>query len=106
VVIVLDPHEEAVFDGMVTRLRAGDPTFARRVAELDHPAHGPRLALAVLLWTTAPICIVLGGWTGLFIAVAAVGYGVMLTTRQTGTPGHAVGSRWSPSSGRRPGASL
>jgi hypothetical protein len=62
--------------------------------------------VAVLLWTIAPFCIVLGGWTGLFIAIAAAGYGANLMSKRSGTTGETTDefSWWS--SGKRPGASL
>jgi len=102
---VLDPFEKQVFDGMVTQLRADDPGFVRRIDKLGYPRQRIRTALAVLLWTIAPVCMFLGGWTGFFMAVVAVGYGVYLVTHKPGLAGGSGFSWWS-SSGRRPGASL
>ncbi|WP_203782899.1 DUF3040 domain-containing protein [Paractinoplanes rishiriensis] len=75
---MLDPNEKAVFDGMVTQLRADDPRLAQRWDRLCRPKRRIRTALAFLLWTTAPLCIVFGGWTGLIVAVVAAAYGAVL----------------------------
>jgi hypothetical protein len=72
---VLDPQEKVVFDTMVTQLRAGDPRLAQRLDRMCRPRQRLRKVLAILLWTIAPWCIVFGGWTGLIMAVVAVGYG-------------------------------
>jgi hypothetical protein len=103
VLIVLDPTEKYVFDGMVTQLRADDPAFERRLDRLVHPRRRLRVALAVLLWTLVPVCILLGGWTGLLLAVLASGYGAYLMTRRT-RPARGTDdfSWWSSTSRRRP----
>jgi hypothetical protein len=100
VVAVLDPSEKFVFDGLVNRLSVDDPDFVRRIDRIGRPRRRLRSTLAILLWTAAPFCLVFGGWTGLFMAVVAVGYGARLFTRRYG---RADRSPWS-SSHRRPGA--
>jgi hypothetical protein len=104
VVIVLDPSEKYVFDGMVTQLRAEDPAFERRVDRLIHPRRRLRVAIAVLLWTLAPVCIVFGGWTGLLMAVVASGYGAYLISKPAGMAAPSDGFSWWSASRRRPGA--
>jgi Protein of unknown function (DUF3040) len=106
-VTVLDPREKYVFDGMVNQLRADDPAFVRRLDKLVQPHHARHLMLALLFWTVAPMCVVLGGWTGLLVAVVAICYAVVLTARSKATArGTARLSWWSSSPRRRPGASL
>jgi Protein of unknown function (DUF3040) len=100
VVPVLDPQEKAAFEGMVTQLRAGDPRLAQRLDRMCRPRRRLRRALAVLLWAMAPLCIVLGGWTGLIMAVVAVGYGCAIYYKR------GFGADETPSSSRRrPGVS-
>lgn len=99
---MLDPHEKLVFDGLVTQLSAEDPRFRRRLDRLSRPRRRLRTALAILLWTIAPICIVYGGWTGLFMAIAAIAYGAHLMAKRDAMTG--AFSWWSSSSHRRPGA--
>jgi Protein of unknown function (DUF3040) len=106
VVTVLDPSEKHAFDGMVTRLRADDPQFVHRIDRLGRPRRRLRRVLAILLWTLAPFCVVYGGWTGFFMAVAAAGYGAHLMTRRTGMADGAGGFTWWSSPGHRPGASI
>ncbi|MCA2215748.1 DUF3040 domain-containing protein [Jidongwangia harbinensis] len=101
---MLDPNEKYVFDGMVMHLRAADPAFERRLDRLVHPRRRLRVALAVLLWTLVPVCILLGGWTGLLLAMLASGYGAHLMTRRTGPARPAGGFSWWSSSPRRPSA--
>jgi Protein of unknown function (DUF3040) len=101
VVPVLDPNEKLVFDGLVSRLHDEDPNFRRKIERLGRPRRRLRVALAVLLWTMAPVCIVLGGWTGLLMAVVAVGYGAALVARRVGMDGQPT---WWSSAKRRPGA--
>jgi hypothetical protein len=101
VVPVLDPNEKLVFDGLVSQLRDEDPNFSRKIDRLGRPRRRMRVALAVLLWTLAPVCIVFGGWTGLLMAVVAVSYGAYLVTRRDGTGRQPA---WWSSSNRRPGA--
>ncbi len=96
---MLDPSEKAVFEGMVTQIRADDPNFTQRVERLCRPRRRIRTALAVLLWIMAPVCIVLGGWTGVIMAVVAVGYGAHLYAKRD------VGGRESLSPRRQPGVS-
>jgi hypothetical protein len=105
VVSVLDPHEKSRFDDMVTQLRADDPQFLVRIDRLGQPRRRLRKAMAILLWIIAPICAVVGGWTGFFMAVAAAGYAVHLMNKRTGLAG-GTGSSWWSSPRRRPGASL
>jgi hypothetical protein len=100
VVAVLDPNEKFVFDGMVTRLGADDPDFVRRIDRIGRPRRRLRTAVAILLWTMAPFCIVFGGWTGLVMAVVAVGYAARLFAKRRGQADQAPW--WS--SHRRPGA--
>jgi hypothetical protein len=104
VVIVLEPNEKYVFDGLVTQLRAEDPAFERRVERLIHPRRRLRVTVAVLLWTLAPVCIVFGGWTGLLIAVVASGYGAYLMSKPTGMAEPADRFSWWSPPHRRPGA--
>jgi hypothetical protein len=103
VVPVLDPNEKIVFDGMVNRLRDEDPRFLSKIERIGRPRRKLRVALAVLLWTLAPISIVFGGWTGLLMAVVAVAYGAFLVTKRDGVGGQPA---WWSSSHRSPGASL
>jgi uncharacterized membrane protein YphA (DoxX/SURF4 family) len=104
VVPVLDPNEKFVFDGMVSRLRDDDPNFLRKIERIGRPHPNLRIALAVLLWTLAPVCIVFGGWTGLLMAVVAVSYGTLLVTKRPGQTGRPAW--WSAVPPRRPGAPL
>jgi hypothetical protein len=103
---VLDPFEKRVFDGLVTQLRADDPDFLTRLDKLENPRRRPRVVLAVLLWTAAPICVVLGGWTGLLMALVAICYGLKLASKRPGLAGGTGFSWWSTSPGRHPGAPL
>ncbi|MEV4343687.1 DUF3040 domain-containing protein [Actinoplanes sp. NPDC049596] len=97
---MLDPTDKAAFDGMVSQLREIDPRFCRRVDRMSKPKRGLRTVLAVLLWTTAPLCIVFGGWTGLLMAALAVGYGTFLWTKRNGnTPAPLW---WTATRGHRP----
>jgi hypothetical protein len=105
VVAVIDPHEKYVFDDMVSQLRADDPQFLARIDRLGHPRRRLRKAMAILLWIIAPICAIVGGWTGVFMALVAVGYAAHLMTKRTGLAGGSGFSWWS-SPRRRPGASL
>jgi hypothetical protein len=101
--IVLDPVEKRVFDGLVTQLRADDPDFLARLDKLEHPRHRCRRMLAVLLWIAAPICIIFGGWTGLLIAMVAVGDGILLSSKRHGPARGAGGFAWWPTApGRHP----
>jgi hypothetical protein len=102
---VLDPYEKSVFDGMVTQLRAEDPRFVDRIDRLGRPRQHLRRAIAVALWLLAPFCVVLGGWTGFFMAVVATGYAAHLLTKRPGLAG-GVGFSWWSSPGRRPGAPI
>jgi hypothetical protein len=104
VATVLDPSEKSVFDSMVTQLR-GDARFVRRIDRLGYPRKRLRMACAILLWTFALISMFVGGWTGFFMALVAIGYGIRLATRKTGFAG-GQGFSWWSSPGRRPGASL
>jgi hypothetical protein len=98
VVRLLEPNEKAVFDGMVTQLRTTDPRLAQRLDRMCRPKRRIRMILAILLWTLAPICMIFGGWTGVIMAVAAVGYGTYLYHRR----GFGAGETPWPSP-RRPG---
>ncbi|MGX6604602.1 DUF3040 domain-containing protein [Micromonosporaceae bacterium Da 78-11] len=98
---MLDPDEELVFDGMMTQLRTEDPRFLRRLGRLGRPRRRLRTALTILLWTMAPICIVYGGWTGVLMAVVAVGYGAHLMAKRDGK---LADFSWWTSSSKRPGA--
>ncbi|MEV8509260.1 DUF3040 domain-containing protein [Actinoplanes sp. NPDC051475] len=69
---------DPAFDAIVSGLRAEDAGFVDRLEKLGDPRRKMRLTLAVLLWTVAPLCIVLGGWTGVLVAVIAGGYGTHL----------------------------
>ena len=102
---MLDPFEKQVFDGLVKQLRADDPTFVRRIDRLGYPRRRRRTFAAVLLWTIAPVCMFLGGWTGFFMGVTAIGYATYLALHKPGLAGGS-GFAWWSSSRRRPGASL
>jgi hypothetical protein len=106
VVTVLDPNEKFLFDDMVTQLRADDPAFVRSIDKLAHPRRRVRVALAILVWTLAPICVVYGGWTGLIMAVVACAYGARLMAKRTGLGESADTFSWWSSSRKQPGASL
>jgi hypothetical protein len=95
---------DPAFEAIVARLRADDPEFTSRMQKLGGPPAKKRVGLAVLLWTMAPVCIVFGGWTGLFIAVVAVAYGAYL--KWSGSMFTAAGTHPSLQRRRRPGASL
>jgi hypothetical protein len=69
---------------LVTRLRADDPGFTDKLDRMCRPRQRLRVVLAVLLWTVAPLCIVLGGWTGVPMAAVAAGFGAHLMTRRSG----------------------
>jgi hypothetical protein len=104
VVPVLDPNEKSVFDGMVSQLRDEDPNFLRKIERLGRrPRRNLRVAMAVLLWTLAPVSIALGGWTGLLMAVIAGGYGMSLVAKRDGQGRQPV---WGASPHRHPGAPL
>lgn len=75
---VFEPKEDQAFRDVVAQLLIDDMAFARRIER-------PPLrwaVLAVLMWTIAPICIVVGGWTGLIEAVLAAGYGSYLMRKR------------------------
>jgi hypothetical protein len=101
---VLDPAEKSVFDGLVSQLR-GDSKFAHKIDKLGSPRRRFRTALAVLLWTMAPIAMIVGGWTGFFMAVVGICYGIHLVMRKPGLEG-GQGFPWRSSPGPRPGASI
>jgi hypothetical protein len=69
---------DPAFDDIVSGLRADDPAFVRRLTRLGNSRPTTRLAFAVVLWALAPLCIVLGGWTGAILAVIAGAYGTHL----------------------------
>ncbi|GIM95115.1 DUF3040 domain-containing protein [Paractinoplanes toevensis] len=98
---MLEPTEKAIFDTLVTRLRADDPVFTRRIDRLSRPKRRLYATLAILLWTAAPLCIVFGGWTGLLLAAIGVSYGVHLMSKRGGITSETL---W-PSPRRRPGVS-
>ena len=100
---MLDPHEKVNFDRIVTQLGAEDPAFLRRTGRLGRPRRRLQLTMAILLWTLAPACIVLGGWTGVLMAVVGVAYGAHLMAKRDRT---ADDPSRSSSSHRRPEASL
>ena len=102
---MLDPYEKSVFDGLVTQLRTEDPRFVERIERIGHPRHRLRKAIAIALWLLAPFCVVIGGWTGLFLAVVAIAYAGHLVARRPGLAG-GVGFSWWSSPGRRPGAPI
>jgi hypothetical protein len=91
---------DPAFEAIVARLCADDPEFASRMTELGGPPSKKRVGFAVLLWTVAPMCVVLGGWTGLVIAVVAVAYGCHLrwpgATLTAARPRSALPRRRSP----------
>lgn len=91
---MLDPQDKNAFDGMVARIHAEDPKFVQRVGRPGAPRRRLRTTMAVLLWTIAPFCIFLGGWTGLIIAVVAVAYGASLITKRSGATGGTSEFSW------------
>jgi hypothetical protein len=101
---VLDPAEKSAFDGLVSQLR-GDAKFAHKIDRLGSSRRRLRTALAVLLWTMAPVAMIVGGWTGFFMAVVGVCYGIHLVTKKAGLE-DGQGFPWRSSPGRRPGASI
>jgi hypothetical protein len=105
VVTVLDPNEKSVFDGMVAQLHIDDPRFVRRIDRLERPRRQLRRAVAVILWVMAPMCVVVGGWTGFFMAVVATAYAARLMIKRPGLSGRADLPWWSLPR-RRPGAEL
>ena len=94
---MLEPNEKAVFDGMVSQLRADDPRFSHKVDRMCRPRRRLYLTMAVLLWTIAPLCIIFGGWTGVIMAVVGAAYGWQLWRKRGGGTGQTL---WSSS--RRP----
>jgi hypothetical protein len=94
---MLEPNEKAVFDGMVTQLRENDPRFSQRVDRMCRPRRRLYMAMAILLWMIAPVCIVFGGWTGIFMAVVGIAYGAHLMQKRGGG---TLQTLWS--SARRP----
>ena len=93
---------DPAFDAIVSRLRADDPDFVRRVRGLSDHRDTGRLVLAILLWTLAPMCIVLGGWTGAVMAMVGGAYAAHLM-RSRAEP---VAGSGDPAPHHRPGASL
>jgi hypothetical protein len=100
VVALLDPDEKYAFDKMVTHLRTADPKFVKRIDRISHPRRQLRLALAILLWTMAPVAIFAGGWTGFLMAVVGSGYAAHLVATRRGFAGAADGFSWWSSSRR------
>lgn len=99
---MLSPGEKRTFDDLVRRLHADDPGFVRRVERTAHPPRYRRALFAVLLWMCVPVCVAVGGWTGLLMAAVAGGYGAwLMATRPREVPADGLG--WS-SADRRPGA--
>ena len=98
---MLDPQDQALFDGLVNRLRDDDPRFCRRVDRLARPRRRLRSAVAILLWTMAPFSIVFGGWTGLILATVGAAYGARLWAKRNGTQPQP--QWWTATRGRRPG---
>jgi len=97
---LLDPDEKYAFDKMVTHLRTADPKFVKRIDRISHPRRQLRLALAILLWTMAPVAIFTGGWTGFLMAVVGSGYAARLVATRRGFDGAADGFSWWSSSRR------
>jgi len=94
---VLEPNEKAAFDGMVSQLRADDVRFAQKVDRMCRPRRRFYQAMAILLWTIAPFCILFGGWTGVIMAVCGAAYGWQLWIKRGGGASQTL---WSSS--RRP----
>ncbi|GGL05819.1 DUF3040 domain-containing protein [Mangrovihabitans endophyticus] len=99
---MLDPEEKLAFDCMVTQLRADDPQFHRRTDQILRPRRRLRMIAAVVLWTMAPVCVLLGGWTGLIVAAISVWYGIHLLTKVPGSVTTPLGA----ATRRLPGASI
>ncbi|MDI6103109.1 DUF3040 domain-containing protein [Actinoplanes sp. NEAU-A12] len=71
---MLKPEEHQVFASLVAQLQIDDPDLTRRATRPPQRW----VLIAVLLWTVAPLCIALGGWTGLIEGVMAGAYGSYL----------------------------
>ena len=99
---MLDPQEKAVFDGLVTQLRAADPKFCRKMDRMGRPRPRFYTTAAFLLWSLAPMCIIFGGWTGAVFAAIAVSYGTRLYLKRNGRSPQP--SWWIASRGKRPPA--
>jgi len=95
---------DPAFEAIVARLCADDPEFTSRMRKLGGPPAKRRVGAAVLLWTIAPVCVILGGWTGLLMAVVAAAYGGWLWRSRSLFA--ATGGHESLRKRRRPGASL
>ena len=93
---------DPAFDAIVSQLADDDPEFVHWVRNFDGPRGTTRRVLAVLLWTLAPMCIVLGGWTGTIMALVGGAYGAHLM-RHRDVP---VAGSGDPTPHDRPGASL
>jgi hypothetical protein len=67
------------FEEIVAHLCAEDPFFSARVRRATPQRHRRRRRTAAwVLFVTAPIMVIIGGWTGLIVAVLAVAEGVRL----------------------------
>jgi membrane associated rhomboid family serine protease len=74
---------------------APDPAFDAIVAHLRHqdpavrPSSPRRALIAIALWSMVPFLIVIGGWTGFFIAVTGSAFGAYLVRPFRRTAGEA-----------------
>ena len=97
---MIDPSEKYAFDDMITHLRTVDPKFVKKIDRIGRPRREFRLALAILLWTMAPVAIFTGGWTGFLMAVVGSCYAAHLVATRRGFAGAADGFSWWSSSRR------
>jgi len=78
---VLSSYDRRRFNEIVAGLLAEDPAFGTRHADPPRPIRPPRPLLALMLWLSMPFMIVVGGGTGLLVAVVACGYAMHLMSR-------------------------
>jgi hypothetical protein len=69
------------FNTIIRELQDDDPTFARHLRDIPQEQRRRRRRWAGALWLLAPMLIIIGGWTGLLLAVIASCVGVLLVWR-------------------------
>ncbi len=80
---MLSSYDRRRFNEIASGLLAEDPGLGTR---LTPPRVRPaRPGLAVLLWLSMPFAVVLGGGTGLLVAIALGGYGAHFWFRGGGS---------------------
>lgn len=82
---MLSSYDRRQFNEIVSGLLTEDPRFGTRPQPVrrDQPR---RPVVAVLLWLSMPLIVVVGGWTGLLIAVVSGGYAAHLWFRARPVP--------------------